>query len=165
MAKISFVILTWNSEKTIENCIQSITRICRSQNLEYEVRIVDNGSIDNTADIILRNAASAPVELIRLPKNLGTTRTRNRALRNCTGEVICIMDSDAALLEGDLRALTDMLLGDPSIGILAPKLFFSDGAIQYSVRRFPSVFEKLSRIPSIIFKLPLPAGDVYAGFP
>ncbi len=165
MRKISFVILTWNSEKTIENCLRSIIRTCRSQNLDYEILIVDNGSIDNTTEIILQNAVSAPVELIRLPKNMGTTRTRNRALRMCTGNIVCILDSDAALLEGDLNAMIDTLCRDSSIGILAPQLIFSDGSIQYSVRKFPSIFEKLSRIPAIILKLPVPAGDVYENFP
>jgi len=165
MEKISFVILTWNSEKTIENCLKSITHVCQSQNLEYEIHIVDNGSADNTVPIILGNADSARIHLIRLPKNLGTTRTRNRALRKCTGDIICIMDSDAALLEGDLRALTDTLRGDSSIGILAPRLIFSGGAIQHSARKFPTLFQKLSRIPYIVFKLPLSPEDIYKDFP
>ncbi len=165
MKILSFVIIAWNSEKTIENCLRSIERCCERWKINYEIFVVDNGSTDSTLEIIRRISQSIPVELIRLSKNLGTTITRNMALRKCTGEIICIMDSDAALLDGKLPDLADMLLYDRSIGILAPKLLFRDGAVQHSVRRFPSIIGKLSRIPAIVFKLQMPTHDAYRDFP
>ena len=165
MKKISFVILTWNSDQTIETCLQSIARICGSQNIPYEVLVVDNGSSDSTVSIVNRNTAAIPIHLIRLPKNRGTTHSRNLALRKCTGDIICVMDSDAALLEGSVRDVADILSSDASIGILAPKLILTDGSVQHSVRKFPSAYGKFSRIPAIIFKLRLPNSDIYRGFP
>lgn len=165
MNKISFVILTWNSVQTIETCLQSVARVCANQDISHEILVVDNGSTDQTVDIILRNAGTIPIQLMRLPKNMGTTVSRNLALRKITGDIICVMDSDAALFEGNIPDLIDTLLSDPSIGILAPRLIFTDETVQPSVRRFPSAFGKFSRIPSIIFKLPLPENDLYPDFP
>ena len=165
MKKISFVILTWNSGQTIETCLQSIARICESQTIPYEILVVDNGSSDNTVSIINRNTQAIPIRLIRLLKNRGTTVSRNLALHECTGDFICVIDSDAALLEGNFRDVANILTNDDSIGILAPKLILTDGTVQHSVRKFPSAYGKFSRIPAIIFKLRLPKSDFYTEFP
>jgi GT2 family glycosyltransferase len=165
MEMLSFVILTWNSGKTIENCLERIDTICRGQGIDFEIFVVDNGSSDSTVDIISSSAAHMPIELIRLQKNMGTTRTRNMALKKCRGDMVCVMDSDAALLEGDLTSLLAMLRSDPTIGILAPKLLYSDGTVQNSVRRFPSMLGKFRKIPSIVLKHPVPEDDLYEGFP
>ena len=165
MKKISFIILSWNSVPTIETCLRSIARICGDQDIPYEILVVDNGSTDSTADIIRQNSKTIPIQLIQLTENRGTTYSRNLALHKATGDIICIMDSDAALLEGNIRDIADILFADPSIGIIAPRLFFTDGTVQHSVRMFPSAYGKFSRIPAIIFKLPLPNSDQYPDFP
>lgn len=165
MDMLSFVILTWNSEQTIGKCLERIAAVCITQGIEYEVFVVDNGSTDSTAGIIEKTGTCAPINLIRLQNNLGTTRTRNMALRKCQGNTICVMDSDAALLDGDLQALLTTLWNDPSIGILAPKLLFSARTVQRSVRKFPSMLGKFRKIPAIIFRRRVPEDDVYTGFP
>lgn len=163
--KISFIILTWNSEKTIDMCLKGIARKCREEAINYEVLIVDNGSHDRTVEIINKNSEKMPISLVCLPKNRGTTCTRNLALRECKGDVICILDSDTAFLEGNLTQLVTTLLIDESIGIIAPKLVESSGKIQTSVKKFPTVIGKISRIPQIIFKRKLKEYDVYNDFP
>ena len=79
--KISFVIISWNSEKTIEMCLTSIEKKCREENIEYEVLIVDNGSQDSTTEIIDKKSVDMSIDLTRLQKNRGTTYTRNLALK------------------------------------------------------------------------------------
>jgi len=163
--KISFIILTWNSEKTINMCLKGIAKKCMEEEINHEVLIVDNGSHDGTIDIISRNSEEMPISLIRLQKNKGTTFARNLALRKCTGNVICVLDSDAAFLKGSLHEIISKLLNDVSIGILAPRVIYSNGNIQTSVKKFPSVLGKISRIPKIIFKLNIKEYDVYKDFP
>ena len=165
MEKISFVILTWNSEQTIAKCLEGIWGKCTHENIDFEIFVVDNGSKDGTVDIIKRNFDKNPIKLIQLPKNFGTTKPRNIALKQCSGDVICVLDSDAVILEGSLRTIGVMLVKDDSIGILAPKLIFSDGTTQESVRKFPSVFGKFSKIFGIIFKLKFRDIDGYKYFP
>ena len=160
----SFVILTWNSEATIGACLDSIRDACAREGLGYEVLVVDNGSSDGTRGILNGRAASMPLHTTLLEKNRGTTRTRNIALKQSTGDIICVMDSDAELVSGRLADIADMLVED-GIGIVAPKLVFPDGSVQESVRKFPSIFCKLSRVPRILFKLTYPYTDSYPDFP
>jgi GT2 family glycosyltransferase len=165
MLKISFVILTWNSGQTIDDCLTGIGRACGKESIDYEVFVVDNGSHDRSVELVTERKMNMPITLIRLPKNMGTTKPRNDALKLCSGNIICIVDSDAVFLEGSLKNLTALLLNDETIGILAPKLIFSDGTVQDSVRQFPSVLGKFSRIPAIIFKLPVKDFDRYNNSP
>ncbi len=162
--KLSFVILTWNSERTIADCLASIAGTCGREDIPFEIFIVDNGSADQTCSII-GQFRDLPLKLTCHAKNRGTTTTRNAALRQCTGEVICILDSDASFVGGSLRELLSTLMNDRSIGILAPKLIESSGRVQASVKPYPTVMGKLARIPKILFKLDIPDRGLYPEFP
>ncbi len=165
LKKISFVILTWNSEKTIAESLGGIRKKCTGENIDYEIFVVDNGSKDGTVEILKKCSDEMPISLIRLPENLGTTKPRNMAFSRCTGNVICVLDSDAVFLEGSIKDIAAELFRDDSIGIIAPKLLFSDGTVQESVRKFPSMFGKFSKIPGIVFKIKYRDIDGYGDFP
>ena len=47
--KYSFIIPTYNSEKTIFKCLNSVLN---QENCDYEVLIIDDGSTDNTLNIV-----------------------------------------------------------------------------------------------------------------
>jgi GT2 family glycosyltransferase len=162
--KISFVVLTWNSDETIRMCIDGIVGNCGSEGLDYEIIIVDNGSSDGTVGTI-ESYNGVPISLIQLNENKGTTYTRNLAIKKSSGNVICIIDSDASFIEGRIGDICSALRNDPSIGIIAPQLIESSGSIQTSVRKFPSVLGKISRIPKIIFKMKMKEFDSYKDFP
>ena len=96
---ISCVILTWNSEKYISKCLESLLRDLDENQFSYEIFIVDNGSVDNTTEIINSYKDKFPqcIFPIYLKKNTGTTYSRNLALRKVEGSYIVIMDSDVVI--------------------------------------------------------------------
>lgn len=161
---ISFIILTWNSESTICDCLKSISAKCLEANFKYEILLIDNASIDSTKDIVHKFQNFLPITMFELCKNKGTTFSRNIGLRECKGEIICVLDSDTTLINGNLMEIA-LLLNDLTIGIIAPKLLFADGSIQTSVKRFPSLLSKLLKIPKILFKLKIKNYDFYPTFP
>lgn len=160
----SFVILTWNSSKTINDCLLSISKNSIKSRLNYEMLIVDNGSNDQTVKMIRDNFKYLPVKLTVLPKNMGTTFSRNIALRQAKGDIICVIDSDAVLQQGDLNEIANRLKDD-SLGIVAPKLVLPDGTVQNSVKKFPSLLAKLAKILKIIFNIKIGDYDWYQDFP
>ena len=82
-SKIAFVILTWNSERYIAECLESISRI---SNYVCDVHVVDNGSTDSTLAVI-QNLEMPSLTLYQQSENIGTTRSRNIALRNIGRDV------------------------------------------------------------------------------
>jgi len=134
------------------------------ENISYEIHVVDNGSYDKTVGLLKEYQKKLPINLIELNKNKGTTFPRNIALAKCSGDIICIIDSDTAVRDGSIQEIIS-LLEDESIGIVAPRLLLPSGTIQNSVKYFPSVLSKVMKIPNIIFNLNIKDYDFYNDFP
>jgi len=141
---LSFVILTWNSEKYISKCLSSIVISLESSYLSYEVLIVDNGSLDNTVNII-EAQKGINIRLIKLDRNTGTTYSRNLAIQRAIGEFICIMDSDVELRSGTIEKLVANLKENSLLGIAAPKMIYPDGRRQKTTDHFPTIHRKIIR--------------------
>lgn len=106
MKEISFVILSWNSEKYLKDCIQSILNI---EKYNICIYIVDNGSIDGSVEII-EEFCDKRINLIKLDKNYGTTISRNKALQLIEyTDYICILDSDTIINEKAIDIMTEYL--------------------------------------------------------
>ncbi len=163
--KISFIILTWNSEKFIQACLHSVKKSCRSEGiLDYEIIVIDNGSSDLTKEVI-RNTELENVTLIELKENQGTTKTRNIGLKKAKGEYICLLDSDTEIKISNYNAVFSFLEENRAVIIIAPKLIISTGEVQVSVKKFPVLFDKLKRLSFIFFHTDLPCKDHYRDFP
>ncbi|MBA3035290.1 MAG: glycosyltransferase [Desulfobacterium sp.] len=145
--EFSFIVLTWNSEKYIDTCINSIVKEGFSHNAPFEIFIIDNGSSDLTPEIIrkLEKEHLGIIKPIFFSTNIGTTKSRNVALEKATGRLIVIMDSDAQLLPGVISSLRKTLLGYSNIGLVVPRLIYPDGRHQKSTDIFPTVSHKIKR--------------------
>ena len=88
MNKISVILTTYNVEKYIEQCINSILNQTIKQ---FELIILDDGSKDNTVNIIETNYPK-----LKIIKNshLGVAKERNLGIELSTGEYLCFLDSD-----------------------------------------------------------------------
>jgi len=143
---ISFVILTWNSERHIRTCVEHTLEDTTDSGLECEFFVVDNGSTDQTKTILASLEKSIPgFRAIYLEKNCGTTYSRNFALKKASGRFICILDSDAYPTSGCVKKLKQCIENDPTVGIAVPRLIYPDGRHQKSVDRFPTLGGKLRR--------------------
>lgn len=164
---VSFIILTWNSEGYLGRCFDSIIRKCNEEELSFEVIVIDNGSCDGSCGIVEGYKKDSPDEfhLIKLECNRGTTYTRNLGLKQALGEYLCILDSDTEQGEGSMAAVISRLNSDKRVGLIAPRLLLPDGTVQNSVKRFPTMFNKLMKIPRIIFGVSTKNRDFYEYFP
>lgn len=148
MIKIAFVILTWNSEKYISNCIKSILNL----NFSYiYILIVDNGSVDTTTKILENlksNKKYIHLNLIKLTNNLGTTISRNLAIKNVKDKVdyICILDSDTIINQNAVEHMIILLNENKKNGIVGPIMKSLDGTIQPSGRNIPTLTAKFLKI-------------------
>lgn len=91
MKKVSIIVPVYNSEKTLDVCIESI----QAQTFDdYEAVFVDDGSTDRSAEIVRKYAEKD--ERIRLcqKENGGVSSARNYGIREATGENLLFMDSD-----------------------------------------------------------------------
>ncbi len=164
---LSFVILTWNSQKYLESCFTSIIEKCGQENVSCEIIVIDNGSSDGTLAALenFRREHPEVIQVIALPHNTGTTYSRNLGLKQATGRFFCILDSDTEMGDGSLRQILTRLEQDKSLGIIAPRLLLPGEVVQNSVKRFPTFWHKLSKIPKAALKIEVPNFDFYSSFP
>jgi len=144
--KISAVILTWNSARYIERCLRTLIEDAHRADLASEVFVVDGGSTDGTLEILSRLAQeTAELQVIELGRNLGTTVSRNIALKRARGNYLLVLDSDTEILPGALKTLWKALEENYQAGIASPRLLYSDGSVQPSCKRFPTALIKICK--------------------
>ncbi|MDO5859588.1 glycosyltransferase family 2 protein [Methanobrevibacter sp.] len=89
MVKISVILPVYNSEKYIEKAIESVL----NQSLrDFELIVVNDGSTDNTLNII-ESFTDSRIRLIN-QQNMGPGAARNSALDIASGEYVMFLDSD-----------------------------------------------------------------------
>lgn len=90
--KISFIIPVYNAEKFLERCLKSIIAIT---NVDWECILVNDGSTDNSLNIINEYVNSDPKKFICISKsNGGVSSARNMGIDAATGDRIMFMDAD-----------------------------------------------------------------------
>lgn len=92
MIKASVIIPVYNGEKFVENAIQSV----QDQTLTPdEIIIVDDGSTDQTAQVLTRISHRSPIPVrLAYQENRGPAAARNHGLQLAVGEFICFLDAD-----------------------------------------------------------------------
>ena len=86
---ISIIITAYNAEKTIEKCLNSILD---TQYNDYEIILINDGSIDNTEKII-ELFASDKIKYYK-KTNTGVADSRNFGIEKAKGDYITFVDSD-----------------------------------------------------------------------
>jgi N-acetylglucosaminyl-diphospho-decaprenol L-rhamnosyltransferase len=137
---LSIVILTWDSRALLENCLAALP--AATAPLAVETIVIDNGSRDDTADLLARRPDLVVVQNAR---NRGVAPARNQGLRVARGEFLALLDVDTVAAPGAFTTLVGELRASPDVGLVGPKLVGLDGALQYSCRRFPTLLDKVMR--------------------
>lgn len=119
---VSVVVVTWNRRDLLQSCLQSLR--LQQLNKPFEVIVVDNGSVDGSAEMVEREFAHSmsPVKLIRNPRNYGFCAANNQGFAASTGEFVALLNNDA---EADPRWLAELMRafeGRPEVGMAASKI-------------------------------------------
>lgn len=94
MIEISFIIPCYNVEKYLDSCIKSIQNLGIKQE-NYEIIIIDDGSKDNTINIMKEYEDLDNIKLIFFDKPSGYAgKPRNAGLKIAKGEFISFIDPD-----------------------------------------------------------------------
>jgi len=110
MYRVSIIIPAYNSEETIELCLEKV--INESKNFESEIIVVDDCSNDRTVEIVEKFKS---VKLIKLSKNKGAGNARNTGAKIAKYETLCFVDSDIIISKDSIEHLVKRLHQDENI--------------------------------------------------
>jgi glycosyltransferase involved in cell wall biosynthesis len=154
---VSVMMPAYNAGEYLQAAVQSLVD---QTHLVWELIIVDDGSVDETPEIIAR--LNDPRIRTFSQENQGEASARNAALSLATGEYLAFLDADDAFLPQHLEVTVDYLCAHPEIGGVYTDGYYVDGAGEVlgrlsDYRRGPFegwIFEELTRA-SDVFGPPL----------
>ena len=94
MVKISIIIPAYNAAKTIERCLDSILK---QSYKNIEIIVVNDGSKDQTDEIVQKRYTDLPQFKYIIQSNSGVSAARNKGLREAIGEYVMFVDSDDSI--------------------------------------------------------------------
>lgn len=133
--ELSIVVVSWNTYDSLARCLDSV--LADPDGASGETWVVDNASTDGSAAMVARRFPS--VRLVTNTTNRGFAAACNQALERATGEVVVLLNSDAALEPGALRRLLDVLRQRPGVGVVGGQLLDDDGRPRRSYGPIPTV--------------------------
>ena len=150
--KVVIGIVTCNHHRFIAQCLNSVRASCELNSLK--VVVVDNCSSDRSAELIRDQYPW--VELIERDSSHSFSNNNNVAFATAPSEYFLMLNPDTVLEVGAVDTLVGFMNSHSRCGICGPKLVFPDGSLQYSCRRFPTMWSTiLRRTP---FRALLPKG-------
>jgi GT2 family glycosyltransferase len=134
--ELSVIILNYNGEAYIKNCLDSI--FSNGEGINFEVIMIDNASTDSSLDIVKRNFPQ--VRIIENSINYGYSKGNNIGIHQSRGEYCLILNSDTEILPRSLKRSLDFIKKTPALSIVCAKVLNFDETPQVNCRRFPNFF-------------------------
>jgi len=141
---LSIVIVNWNTGKLLSDCLESIYANLPFSADQVETIIVDNASVDGSAQAA--EACCPQVQVIYNTVNPGFGAANNQGLQQAKGRYALILNPDTLILPGALKAMLEFLEANPQVGAVGPRLHNPDRSLQYSCSPEPTVKTEFQRL-------------------
>ncbi len=142
---LSIIIVSWNVREKLKDNLRALFE---SQNVSFEVFVVDNNSSDRTVEMVKKNYPK--VKLIVNSENLGFSRANNQAIKQASGRYILLLNPDMRVFDDTLSRMVSWLDRHDNAWLAGCKLIDESARLVKQVRRFPGLFDQLA----IVLKVP-----------
>jgi N-acetylglucosaminyl-diphospho-decaprenol L-rhamnosyltransferase len=128
VASVDVVVVSFNSRDRLRGCVEPLAGL-----EDIHVAVVDNASTDASLDAV----GDLPVTRIALETNGGFAHGCNTGWRQGDAPAVLFLNPDARIEPDSVRSLARVLERHPEAGAVGPKIFTSEGALDFSQRLFP----------------------------
>ncbi len=133
---VSAIIITFNSAKTVGDCLSALEREITA--VGGEIIVYDNISRDDTAAVIKNKFPELNLHVS--PRNVGFGAANNAAAALASGDYLLLANPDMVLDSGALKILLDSIRELPEAGAVVARLRNADGSFQPTCRNFPNFY-------------------------
>lgn len=148
---LSVIIVNWNSEEYLRECIPSLYHW--THEVSFEVIVVDNASPSGNANHLTEWLPG--IKLIRSAKNLGFAGANNLGFRHSTGDYILFLNPDTKLNSPAIDSMMRQAKQLPNAGIVGCKLLNADSSVQTSsIMKFPGIWNAIFQIEYLRLRWP-----------
>lgn len=121
--KLSIVIVNYNVEHFLEQCLFSVRKA--TANMEAEVFVVDNNSVDGSLKMLAEKFPE--VKVMANKDNVGFSRANNQAIRVSTGEYVLLLNPDTVVEDDTFEKTVAFMDEHPDAGGLGVKMVDGKG--------------------------------------
>ena len=142
---ISFVIVSWNASSYLRKCLSSI--YCNSIKSEFEVIVIDNGSSDDSVEMVKNEFPHA--KIVETHRNFGFSKGNNIGIKLARGEWLYLVNSDVVVLPNSINLLDAFVRADERIGICGPRILDKNFHLQRSCMGKPTLWRIFCTVLSL----------------
>lgn len=161
--KLSIVIVNYNVEHFLEQCLISVQKA--TEQLEAEVFVVDNNSVDGSVTMVKKKFQD--VKLIENKENVGFSSANNQAIKLAQGEYVLLLNPDTVVEEDTFLKCLEFMDNQEDSGGLGVKMIDGKGKFLPESKRglpTPSVaFYKIFGLSNLFPKSKI-MGKYHLGF-
>ncbi len=128
--KVSIVICTRDRADLLASCVDSILE--RSTYRNYEVIIVDNGSVEQATFQLFNRLPSERFRILRDESAFNFSALNNRAVQSAEGEYICLLNNDIEIITADWIEEMLSFSIQPGVGAVGARLWYPGGGLQHA---------------------------------
>jgi GT2 family glycosyltransferase len=127
------LIVTFNSARTIDSCVQKLEQVVRRE--KVRLLVWDNTSTDGTPEMLDRLERSGAItQAFHSPSNLGFPAACNELLARSDADVVCFLNPDVEIA-GDVLLRLVAEVSAPDVGAATVRLQTRDGRPQPEAAR------------------------------
>ena len=160
--KISVLIPAFNEEGEIINTINETIKVLNEIGNDYEVIIIDDGSKDNTYNIVSENLSNfnGRVKIERYDKNIGKGHAIKYGFNFVTGDYVLFLDADMDIHPNQINIFLDLIRKNEADIAMGSKRH------KNSVVDYPLIRKIYSNVYYFLIKIlfGLPVKDTQTGF-
>lgn len=116
--QVSIIIVSYNVKYFLEQCLRSVLQ--STQHLQCEIIVVDNHSVDESAEMIATKFPS--VHLIRNTQNFGFSAANNQAIKIAKGKFILLLNPDTIIAEDTISNVLEFMQSHEDAGAVGVQM-------------------------------------------
>jgi GT2 family glycosyltransferase len=148
--QISIIIVNWNTQDLLHDCLLSIVQTVAG--IACEIIVVDNASHDGSVAMLQQEFPA--VIVIENRENRGFAAANNQALSIMSGRYALLLNTDAKLTEGAMDRLFTFLESHPEAAMACGQLLNADGSRQNSIAAFPNLLTLMTNMSLLEYLWP-----------
>ncbi len=145
---IDIIIVNYNSTDYLIRCLQTINTTLA----DWAVNLYVQDNSDN--DEISRLGALFPdIHIHRNNENIGFAAAVNQALKNSCAPFAVLLNPDSYIVDRSFGSIFEYMQAHPNVGVVGPRIYDADGAVQGSARSFPTPLTALFGRNTLVTRL------------
>ena len=150
---LSIVIPMFNEAENAESTLHRVEEALASFAGTYEIIAVDDGSLDNTLDILNRLAnQDKKLKAVSYPKNVGRGMALRKGFKESSGEILVSIDADLSYSPHYILNFMEILSREPDIDFVLASPYMPGGEVQ----NVPFLRVWVSKLGNKILRLAMP---------